>query len=361
MGAAVRYGPRAARMLVGALRPKPTPKFRTSMRRALAADINRAKPVATRMGTYTVGDAEAALARAWARRRAQHAARRVGRQYKRYRKYSPDQPRDEEGQWAETGAGGGSSGASSARTSVTTAAAGLGMQTPQQAHAALKQSVAAYDTLRKIPKDSGVWRDPTWLDKAWDTYASAMTLFGLGTALAATTSTAAFAGVVVGGAHVAPTHAAIGTALMSLFPNMTKAASYAAATKYLKTLFPSEAKLVASGARGLIIAGAAAAGTGALLGTALALRYAYRRIATNGEYQGVSSINARMKEIDGHLEMINNRLGVLTTTKRLVKYNPDQPRDEKGQWTSGGGSGGYGGAIGYSPPSQPWSRAARGE
>lgn len=46
------------------------------------------------------------------------------------------------------------------------------------------------------------------------------------------------------------------------------------------------------------------------------------------------------------------------------KYSPDQPRDENGQWTSGGGGGAGTAATGAmtaaaSPESRPWSRAAQ--
>jgi hypothetical protein len=239
------------------------------------------------------------------------------------RKYDPDQRRDDHGRFADEGKGGaGSSAGPAAHRQLGTVATGLGAISGRaDAVASIKSARAVHDRMKQLPATA--WRDPTSLDHAWNGYlttvASVAALAAIGVALGATTS----AGVMLAGAHVHPLHSALGAGMMAAFPKFWSTFSYTTARRYLTTLFPSESKALRPALSILPMVGAGTAGVGAVLATALALRYAYREIETNGEYKGVSSVNRRIELLDQH---INSLTAAMSGGSVPSDTNPQQRR-----------------------------------
>ena len=336
-GAALRYGPGVARYLRSAAMGKPKSSFLRGLRDAARADARRA----TSRSTYTqaarsarsfavrapaaagrdVGRARSYAQRLRERRRARFLERghkKFDQLLKGYPEYDSTQSRDEEGQWSGGGGSGRGSGRppSAVRGFESSTKAISRASTPKQAQRAFKDSAKAYEGIKNISDDSGVWQDPTLLDRSWGAYKNSVLSAAGITTLAGVSVLGGAAGGILGGAHVHPIHSAVSAGLMSVAPNTTTFISYQAATRYLSLLFPKEAKYAFTVARFLPMIAGGIALLGATLATSLALRYAYRKYQTSGRYRGVSSANTRLKELDSNISAINTRLDTLTSMQR---------------------------------------------
>lgn len=221
--------------------------------------------------------------------------------------FNPDQARGPDGKWTD---GGGSSGAAAGapHKNLGSVATGLAsISSREDAVRAIKQVNDAHEGMAKLPATA--WRDPTALDHAWKGYLTTVASVGALAAVTVVLGGVFTAGTLIAGAHVSPTHSAIGAGLMALFPKGYTSFSYTVARRYLSTLFPKEAIAARTALGVLPMVGAGAAGLGAVLATAMALRYAYRQFETNGRYEGVSSINRRIELLDHHIDTLTAAMG----------------------------------------------------
>lgn len=230
---------------------------------------------------------------------------------KGYPEYDPSQPRSEDGTWSS---GGGSGSAGSASVSVATLGKDLGSVTTNlssissraDALASIQRTTDLHDKMKQMPPTA--WRDPTALDHAWRGYLTTVASLGALAAVTVVLGAAITGGVMFAGAHTTPLHSAAVTGLMAAFPKGYSTFSYTAARRFLSTLFPKEAVAARTVLGALPMVGAGLAGIGAVLATALALRYAYRQYETEGRYEGVSSVNRRIEMLDYHIESLRSAL-----------------------------------------------------
>lgn len=243
---------------------------------------------------------------------------------KDYPEFDPGQPRDDAGRWSDIGGGGGGSRRSpetkTHRQLGQTATNLLSMRSHNDAVAVRDRVRAIHADMRRLPETA--WRDPTSLDTAWNAYlvtvATAATVGALGAVLVG----ASAGGAMIAAAHTKPIYAAMSAALMAVAPKTWSTVSYTLGRRYLSTIFPIEGRAAVVAVRGLLIAAGGAAAVGAILATAMALRYGYREIQSNGEYSGVSTVNRRLEVLDNHINALSGvqRSDGSTQQRRIVPY-----------------------------------------